>query len=271
MSTLEKLLITDLDGTLIPLTGDAQNANDLDILSTQLQRNNVNVAFCTGRHLASVLNAIESFLLPLPQWIIADVGTSVYEQQPSGEYTTNREFLQHLDSIVASMPLTELQFALSAFPRLRIQENEKQGRFKLSYYTSASELKQVVDQVETLLKETSAPYNVISSVDPFNGDGLIDLLPAGVSKAHAVAWLVERSKLPADKVAFAGDSGNDLAVFESGLQSIVVGNADRSLADHVTAIHRQHAWQGKVYLAKRTATSGVLEGCRYYGLIDTDV
>ena len=102
-------------------------------------------------------------------------------------------YQQHQDQIVASMPISELRERLKSIDGLRLQEPEKQGRFKLSFYADAAELAGLVDRVREQLDRANAPYSIIHSVDPFNGDGLIDLLPATVSKAHALAWWVQHT------------------------------------------------------------------------------
>ena len=257
------ILISDLDGTLLPLTNCIQNWEDLKTLRQALAEYDVDLVFCTGRHFESVKAAIAEFLLPAPSQIIADVGTSIYVQQVGGQFGLSRPYSEHLDHIVSGHTVADLKSLLAPIQQLRIQEQEKQGRFKLSYYAPAEDLTAIVAEINARLGNSAAPFSVISSVDPFNGDGLVDLLPNGVSKAYAVEWLIHRSDL---KVVFAGDSGNDLAVFLSGVRSIVVGNADRDLCENVAAAHRRRGWKDRVYMARNTATSGVVEGCRHFGL-----
>ena len=123
-------------------------------------------------------------------------------------------------------------------------------------------------EIQKRLDHASAPYSMIHSVDPFNGDGLIDLLPQDVSKAHALSWWVEHVGVAPGGIVFAGDSGNDLAALSAGYQAIVVGNADRSVAQQAQEAHESAGFSDRLYLAEAPATSGVLEGCRWYGLVD---
>lgn len=119
-----------------------------------------------------------------------------------------------------------------------------------------------------LLDEWSAPYSLIHSIDPFNGDGLIDLLPRGVSKAFALSWWSRHVGISHEAVVYAGDSGNDLAAFTAGYRTIVVGNAARSLCKQVRDSHEQAGWRDLLFVAQAHATSGVLAGCKMFGLID---
>ena len=120
--------------------------------------------------------------------------------------------------------------------------------------------------MQRFLDESNAPYSLIQSVDPFTGDGLIDCLPKGVSKAYALAWWSQYMDLDTGEIIFAGDSGNDLAAMIAGYRVIVVGNADRSLA-HAGATSARTCWvEQPTVFARKKATSGVLEGCRWFGL-----
>ena len=175
--TGRRVLATDLDGTLIPLDGDPRNRSDLETLATQLLQTNVTLVFVTGRHLSSVMDAIKQFHLPQPGWIICDVGSSLHKRGVSGDFQPVAAYWRHQDALIASMPISDLRERLKSLEGLRLQEQEKQGRFKLSFYADAARLNEVVDRVQQALDQAGAPYSIIRSVDPFNGDGLIDLLP----------------------------------------------------------------------------------------------
>lgn len=259
------VLATDLDGTLIPLEGNEQNRIDLEKLKQHLAERGAVLTFVTGRHRQIVEEAIELHALPQPDWIICDVGTTVYRRSPEG-WTQETAYREHLDGLITLLPIDHLRDALAGVCGLTLQEEPKQGPFKLSYYVQQHELDDVVGRVEAVMDECNAPWSLISSVDPFTGDGLIDLLPRGVSKAYAVEWWRQHCGFEREHVVFAGDSGNDFAALVAGYQVIVVRNADRELARRVEEFHASQQWQGLLYLADAPATSGVLEGCGAFGL-----
>ncbi len=261
------VLATDLDGTLIPLDDNQQNQSDLQTLAAELECSGVMLVYVTGRHFESATRAMDEFRLPLPDWLICDVGTSIFQRQASDVFQPVDSYQQHQDQIVASMPISALWERLKSIDGLRPQEQEKQGRFKLSFYANAAKLAGLVDRVGEQLARANAPYSIIHSVDPFTGDGLIDLLPATVSKAHALAWWAQHTTWRTEAIVFAGDSGNDLAAMSAGYRAIVVGNADRQVAQRALQAHRDAGWKNRLYLARGQATSGVLEGCRWFGLI----
>jgi HAD superfamily hydrolase (TIGR01484 family) len=265
-----RVLATDLDGTLIPLAGNQQNRADLRTLADELKRHRVTLVFVTGRHFESVTDAIEQFELPQPHWVICDVGTSIYQRLAAGRFEPLEAYGSHQDKIIAGMPLRTLRENLQSIDGLRLQEEKKQGQFKLSYYVDADQIDNLVRLIQQEVDGTNAPYTIIHSVDPFNGDGLIDLLPAAVSKAHALDWWASHIGLNPEAIVFAGDSGNDLAALTAGHRAIVVANADDDVVRRASNAHREAGWKNRLFLARDDATSGVLEGCRWFGLFQND-
>jgi alpha-amylase len=69
-------------------------------------------------------------------------------------------------------------------------------------------------------------------------------------------------------IVFAGDSGNDFAALTTGYRAILVGNSERSMAERACQAHRESTWKDRLYLARGKATSDVLEGGRWFGLLE---
>ena len=257
-------LATDLDGTLIPLSDSPRNKMDLRRLSETIHQLELSLVFVTGRHISSVQAAITEFKLPTPEWIICDVGTSLFRVVDLKQIEPVKMYADRLGEILGSDNIQPLAKQLDHISGLRRQEDEKQGRFKLSYYVDAERLSVNSAAITSALDTSGIAHELIASVDPFNGDGLIDILPLGVSKAFALNWWTSFRNVDTQSVIFAGDSGNDLAAMIAGYKTIVVGNADRSLAKQVTVHHEKNAWENRLYLAESKATSGVLEGLTFF-------
>jgi len=262
---MKPALATDLDGTLIPLDGNEHNRNDLKQLKHLVARSTFDLMYVTGRHFELVADAIEAHQLPLPGWIICDVGTTLLHWSEE-EFRRVDEYRTQLTSIVEAFPVEQLRESLTGLPQLRLQEPEKQGEFKLSYYCDASDLEQAASKIRDRIAREHAPYSLICSTDPFENVGLLDLLPKRVSKAYALEWWTNFTNHDREQVIFAGDSGNDTAALTAGYRSIVVGNARESVKTEVQTAHEMQGTLDRLYLAKNPATSGVLEGCRHFGL-----
>ena len=262
-----KILVTDLDGTLIPIDSDPEQCSDLLELKNCLGTHQTPLVFATGRHYESVLCAIKEFQLPNPQFMIADVGTSIFTNE-AGRFLPIEQYANYLCRIVGNMDTGKLSSCLEDIGGIQIQESDKQGPFKLSYYADATNLENLVSEIEDRLREIDAPYRTIDSVDPFNGDGLIDLLPKDTSKSAAITWLSNFNGWPIENIVYAGDSRNDLAAMQAGYNTIIVGNACDLLRQDVIRYHNERGWVNRVFIANKPASSGVLQGCKRFGLLN---
>jgi len=262
-----KVLATDLDGTLIPLPDEPRNVSDLARLSDHFSGNaEQTLVFATGRHFESVLEAMDDYKLPIPDWIICDVGSAIYQKTAHG-FEVFEKYTDHLGEVSSGMPRTKVEPLLEGIDGLALQPPEHQQRFKISYQSSAQSVLKLVDEVNRVLQTAKLPYQCMGSLDPFQNCGLLDVMPAGVSKAYALMWLSTHADFQPDEVVYSGDSGNDFAALVCGFRAIIVANGSEGLAEKVTASLQDRNLADRLYCAKGCATSGVLEGCRHFGLI----
>jgi len=264
---VKNILATDLDGTLIPVEGCEQNQADLLVLRQKLAESQVPLIFVTGRHLRSIVKAIEAFRLPIPDWIVGDVGTSIYGRGSGDAWELVEGYARDLQASVGGMSLEVVRDAFERFDDLTLQAPEKQGQFKLSYYCPRDTVQSVAERLQIRLDQLGAPYAVTNSLDPYTPHGLIDILPSVASKGAALRWWAEHHCVDVQKIVFAGDSGNDLAAMTAGFRSIVVANADPELTRAVRVAHASAGWEDRLFVAEAKATSGVLEGCRWFGVV----
>ncbi|MBD3676451.1 MAG: HAD-IIB family hydrolase [Planctomycetaceae bacterium] len=259
-----RVLATDLDGTLIP--NEEEQKPSLETLRTKLSHTNSQLVFVTGRDFGLTTEAISENELPRADWIICDVGTSVMHRVEDEPFELVEDYRQHLKSLCADLPREQLQQEFERWGELRLQEESKQGEFKLSFYTKADEIDDLEQRIQQWLTEHSAPWSVICSVDPFTNDGLVDFLPKNVSKAYALEWWRQHESWEQEEIVFAGDSGNDFAALTAGYLAVVVGNAHQSVINKVRQAMREREWLDRLHVAEGHSTTGVLEGCRAFGL-----
>lgn len=258
-----KALATDLDGTLIPLGGDPVQQADLQKLSEEIKQRSLSLAFVTGRHADSAIAAIEEHSLPHPDIIICNVGTTILRPE-SGRFRTDDHYSSALRALTGGTASERLQKWLEPLPGLQLQEDFKQAEFKLSYYTSADTLDDGAKAITSTLQQHEAAWEIITSVDPFNGDGLIDLLPAGVSKSFAIDWWARGQNLQVHEFVFAGDSGNDVAALTAEWKAILVGNATPQVATEVRRLATETRSGDRLFHSRKSASSGVLDGLRHF-------
>jgi len=263
------VLATDLDGTLIPLPDRPGNLDDLKRLKEALDGAKTKLVFATGRHFESAIEAMKHYELPTPEWIVCDVGSAIYKRvgKPEGDdFEVFTAYEAHLEDSSGSVNRQAVEDTLFTIEGLELQPPDHQQRFKISYQTIADTLNQVVDEANDRLERAKLPYHCVGSLDPFMNCGLLDVMPRGVSKAYALLWLSTHANFSPDEVIYAGDSGNDYAALISGFRAIIVANGSEGLEDKVRASLVNRSIEDRLFVAKSTATSGVLEGCKHFGL-----
>ena len=87
----------------------------------------------------------------------------------------------------------------------------------------------------------------------------LDVLPRGVSKGPALQRLLAHCGLAGQRVVVAGDTLNDLSLFETGLPGIAVGNAEDALVAAVRPM-------GQVHLSPLPGVLGIWDGLHAHGL-----
>ena len=256
----EILLCSDLDRTILPNGEAPESPGAREVLRRIARRAQIRLVYVSGRNRKLIQDAIENYRLPLPDFAIGDVGTTIYDLD-KGSWNKWSAWNDEISKDWPEGGHDELAGMLSDMAQLRPQESEKQNRFKLSYYTDADADQQVlVQEIRQRLKSRGVRPSVIWSVDEQRDVGLIDVLPERANKVHAVRFL-----------AYAGDSGNDLAVMVSDIQSILVRNAAETVRREARESVEKSGLEETLYEAKGgflgmngNYTAGVLEGLAHF-------
>ncbi|KQO22946.1 sucrose-phosphate phosphatase [Flavobacterium sp. Leaf82] len=241
------LFVSDIDGTLIE---PKLNNPGLVELKEHLVNRTDKMAFAlaSGRNLALVKQVIEEEQFPLPDFIICSVGTEIY-------YTNGKDYI--LDKgwakfLAGRWKRDDIVNRLKEIPWLRMQEEEAQNPYKISYYYEKENYD--YDQLIAVLGVGWYKINIIPSHGEF-----IDFIPKRASKGNAIKFLCRKWSIPLSNVIAAGDSGNDIDMFRGSIKGIIVGNRSVELANYETT--------KSIYVAKDSASSGILEGLKHYKII----
>ena len=264
-------LCCDLDRTLLPNGLQPESHLSRQIFQEVIHQCGITLTYVTGRSLALLQNAIDEFMIPVPDYAICDVGTSMYQQSHTKWQPINT-WTQHLAEEWSQAVYDHLFKNLVENPRLRSQEPGKQSRFKISFYTEPDTLDQ--NFIALLKKRVEAlgyTGNVITSIDETTATGLVDVLPKRASKYHAIHFLLDQLELPLSCAVFAGDSGNDLQVITSEIPSVLVNNAQPSVKTQAIELSTRSGFQNACYIAKGdwhelngNYSAGILEGLVHY-------
>jgi len=271
MSTPDRLLLCcDLDRTLLPNGLQPESAEARPLLRRLAALPQVTLAYVSGRHRALLEAAIEEYALPMPDFAVGDVGSTVYHIG-ADRWRHDTDWETEIAPDWAGMSHKQIADALADIDGLRLQESEKQNTFKLSYYTAQSPPEALLEQVDRRLEPLGVRAELIWSVDEAAKVGLLDILPRGATKLHAVRFLMRIGGFDVRETIFAGDSGNDLAVLTSGLQAVLVANATDAVRRAALGAVADGPHTDRLYFAQGgfhgmngNYAAGVLEGVVHF-------
>ena len=256
-----RLLASDIDGTLLVEKRPDPEAVD-EFVAWRTTHPEVALAYVTGRSQGRALEVIAEHGLPVPDALVASVGTEIRWRR--GErWKPDDTWAQRLASTLGGRELAHADAVVLEQSGTELQDDAEQSRFKRSYRRPAGPIDG--DAVARRLSARGLPLNVIASVDPLDGAGLLDLLPRDTDKGHAVEHLRARLRLDHDAVAFCGDSGNDLAALLRPWWSIVVANANPQVRARFAAGRDDDR---RSVLGEGEVLHGVLDGLRAIGWHD---
>ncbi|HZG30068.1 MAG TPA: HAD-IIB family hydrolase [Ensifer sp.] len=234
------LIVSDIDDTL---TGDREALVEL-CSALRRNRDSVVLALNSSRPAKSVDRTITEYF---PREFVADAIVT-------GLGTEIR---------VGGTALASWAARFDAWPRWEIVEmverfghaphpDEFQTPGKASFSVPSREA------VDTLLAALAARGLPLQAV--YSGESDLDLLAPGAGKDEALLFLARHFSIGAGRVIAAGDSGNDLAMFQAADHAIAVGNARQELV--------QAAPRYKTYFARGAHAAGVLEGLQAFEVLD---
>ena len=237
------ILATDLDGTFAGGT-----AADRELLQQALARlTGAVLIYVTGRSVPATREIIAEAGLPHPDVLIADVGTSV--RQGDG-FAPVDEVEAELDAV---WPGAEtIRQRLGGVRGL--EEQSVRAPRRVSYWIREGSMDEAIERAGAALGDLN--LDLVASAGVY-----LDVLPPGVNKGTTLRRVLRWLERGESDVVVAGDTLNDLALFETGLCGVVVGNCEAELRARVTG--REH-----LYFAGGEGAAGILEGLRHFGWLE---
>ena len=248
LTQLEGMLISDIDNTL--LGDDEALENLVALLEEHGERFGFGVA--TGRSVDLAMEVLRDKGIGEIDAVVASVGAEIYY---GPECIPDKGWASHLR---AKWRPDRVHQALDRLSFLHLQtEDHAQREFKISY-----NLDETVNPAEALpilhdaLTKAKAAYHLVFSHGTF-----VDILAPRASKGKAVRYLSDKWNTPLERIATAGDSGNDLDMLMGRTAGIVVANHSAELDS------LQNTKANLVYFARSAHAAGILEGLRHYGFL----
>ena len=113
------LICTDLDRTLLPNGRQPESSGARACFTRLVSRPEVTLAYVSGRHRELVEDAIREYELPLPDWVIGDVGTTIYQVR-SGDWLHWHEWEQRIAGDWRGLNAIDLLPLFTDLPSLRL-------------------------------------------------------------------------------------------------------------------------------------------------------
>lgn len=237
------LLATDLDGTF--LAGSHEDKQHLyQLINDQPE---IKLAFVTGRGLEVVLPLLDDPSIPVPDYIICDVGATIVDGRtlhPLQPLQSTIDLRWPGECVVAE--------AMAGFNEIERQEVPQQRR--CSYFCHETAVTTEIEQVASQLG-----CEVL-----FSAERYLDILPQGISKGSTLTALVKHlsHQLDTEDVLVAGDTLNDLSMYQHGFTGVCVGESEPGLL--AATDQMEHVLQ-----SKRPGCGGILEALAHFGFVDT--
>ncbi len=263
-SGIHTLLACDLDGTVAPVRPDpAFPALVAEFRTLLAAAPGTALAYLTGRSAASAETLIADLDLPLPVLLAADVGTRIILFEGGARREDEAYSVRMRRAMGGSTGAGILELLADVEGLDPQRPDDRQGMFKASFFLPSGAAGDAVERdARAALAAAGITASLVRSECVFEDRDLLDVLPAGVTKATAAARAAEVSGLSAAAVVYAGDSGNDLAPLLAAGRAIVVGNAPPGLRRAVLAKRDPRT----TWAAAGEHLAGVLEGCRRFGI-----
>lgn len=269
--TNKLLICTDLDRTLIP-NGDAlESANARNLFTELVSQSYVTLAYVTGRDKTLVQNAIEEYQLPSPNFVIANVGSTIYTLK-NDQWLRLKDWDNHIGKDWQHKNYEDLIPLFADIKECQLQEKEKQSLHKLSYYISLNiDIENLIDEVSLILENANLKSNLIWSIDEEKKIGLLDILPQSANKFCSIEYVINNQDFTLENTVFSGDSGNDLDVLISPIKSILVANAHQEVKEKINSYIQETGDTNSIYIAQGNYlnmngnySAGILEGIVHY-------
>jgi len=247
LASVDSMLITDVDNTLL---GDE---DALALLREFLHehRDHMGFGIASGRSLELITSVLKENGIDDIDVIIAAVGSEIYYGK---EHVSDKGWASHLR--VKWRP-DRVREALAKLQFLHLQEEPQSQRdLKISYDLDEKvSAEEALPRIHDTLAKARAAYKLVFSHGTF-----VDILPHRASKGKAVRYLSGKWSIPLEKIATAGDSGNDRDMLVGQTAGIVVANHTEELESlRKSKTHR-------VYFAKAACAGGIIEGLQHFGL-----
>lgn len=245
-------LVTDLDGTWLPAPGEQAHLRRLE--RVLLARPDVVLTFATGRTFTAALEAIDRWGLHPPHHLISDVGAAVFHRTKEGGWIEDQVWADQVAS-AWDQPAAEHLLAEGLPASVCPQPGVAPIRRLALQVRDGGDGHLAEQDLAQACWAAGLPADILASHGLY-----LDVLPKGVHKGSAMAYLQALQELPRPVVG-CGDSANDLGLLEASDHPIVMlgGLADGEVPAGLTRRARWTEVPGPRGIHRTLVALGLLE------------
>lgn len=236
------VLAVDLDGTFL----ESKDKQKDDLYAYLREHPECLLVYVTGRNTEVILPILDDMFIPTPNFIIGDVGSTVI----CGQTLQHIQPLQHDISTRWHETLKDIK-NIGGLENLKRQDQPHERR--MSFYVDPDDVPH--DLIEQLQDR--------KCIVTYSNRVYLDILPHGAGKGATLRALIDHLEVDHDKVMVAGDTMNDLSMYEEDYKGVVLANAEDPLKEATKDMPN-------VYFSKETGTDGIFEALKYFEFIDRD-
>lgn len=234
------LLVSDVDDTLL----GEDSALSTFGKALQIERHRIIFTLNSSRPCASLRHTIQKNpLIPRPDYLIGALGTEI-------ETSTTGQLIKEYASTIKSGWERDQVATLMNKLKLQAHPDDFQTPFKASYSVDGEE------HYQNVLKQLDRHNLKVKVI--FSGGVNLDIIPLMAGKGAAIQYMQAMLGIKDHQVVTAGDSANDLDMFNPPNKGIIVANAEAALR----SLQGEH-----IYHAKLRYAAGLLEGLHYWGVL----
>lgn len=243
LTEVNQFIISDLDGTLV----EGENTEGLTEFAQWIKEHSQHFVFgiASGRNRQITEEALKKYALPKPDILVCSAGSEIYY---TDKFIPDHGWESHIDY---QWKREDMQHELAKFSGIHMQEANAQWKFKLSYYVDESFGQDELANLYKFLDDRKLRTKILLTENKY-----LDFLPVRASKGNAVRYLSDKWRVPLQKIITAGNSGNDKDMLTGKTNGIVVANYSPEMEELKK--------NKRVYFAKTSLATGVLEGIRFY-------
>jgi len=202
----------------------------------------------TGMHLEEARDFIRKHDLPEPGFLISSLGAEIH--YGSRDVRDDRWRQQ----VAARWNRGRVMEVLADTPGLKLQAEENQHAFKVSYLMDASQAPGRM-AIQRMLREKGIAAKVMVTARSF-----VDVVPLRGGKDVALRYLEHRWGIEPGRIFYFAGYGNDMGAVRGRNLSVIPADGDRIL--------RQIVPRPRIYHAQGKGLAGFFEGLEHYRFLE---